>query len=269
MPDTYNSQRRLRRRESFENVAELYASARPGYPDSLVSDLVRMSRAANVQRVLEIGPGTGQLTVPLAEAGFSVLAVELGEHLAQILQRKLEVWANAIVCVADFDRWSTAERSYDLVVAATAFHWLDASTRMSKCAGLLRPGGSLAIVHAHWGAGASHDPFALESQSCYSRWDPEYDSTYRPPGPDDLPERNAELENSGLFGSVIHKRYIAERSFSAKQYCDLLRTFSNVCALTEEERSGFLACIGELIRTRFGGTVARQDVYDLWFATAA
>jgi protein-L-isoaspartate O-methyltransferase len=81
--------RTIRRRESFDDVASLYAVARPGYPATLVSDLVQLGLNENVQRVLEIGPGTGQFTVPLAEAGFSVLAVELGRRLAQLLERKL------------------------------------------------------------------------------------------------------------------------------------------------------------------------------------
>ena len=41
------------------------------------------------ERVLEVGPGVGSLTVPLLEAGAAVLAVEVDHGLADLLRRRL------------------------------------------------------------------------------------------------------------------------------------------------------------------------------------
>lgn len=41
------------------------------------------------QRVLEVGPGTGVLTEPMLEAGAHVIAVELDDHLADLLRDRL------------------------------------------------------------------------------------------------------------------------------------------------------------------------------------
>lgn len=49
------------RRTSFERQAELYDAARPSYPAALVEDVVARCAPA---RMLEIGAGTGQATVP-------------------------------------------------------------------------------------------------------------------------------------------------------------------------------------------------------------
>src|SRR5947209_4923085 len=79
----------IRRRESLDEVAERYDRARPGYPLALVDDLVDLACLGRGSRVLEIGCGTGQLTVPLAERGVSLVGVELGANLAAIARRKL------------------------------------------------------------------------------------------------------------------------------------------------------------------------------------
>jgi SAM-dependent methyltransferase len=129
--------------------------------------------------------------------------------------------------IADFDEWDAPVGHFDAVVVATAFHWLDPSIRVLKCASVLCPGGTLAIVNTHWGAGAHEDLFVQDSQACYAQWDPGYDPSFRPLRPDDLPRRNEELEEPGLFETVAHRRHFCRREYSARAYCDLLGTFSN------------------------------------------
>ncbi|MCW3099984.1 MAG: SAM-dependent methyltransferase [Chthonomonadaceae bacterium] len=256
----------VRRRESFDGVAELYEKARPGYPQMLVDDLVELTGVGKGHRVLEIGCGTGQLTVPLAEREVTLVAVELGAHLAEVARRKLASFEHVEVVIADFDTWLLPDEPFDLVVAATAFHWLDPASRLRKCAEALRPGGALAIVETHWGIGQRYDRFFAEGQSCYARWDPDYDPSFWPPALEDLPDERDDLARSDRFDRTIHRRYVAVREYSAAQYCDLLGTFSNILAFDERTRSGFLACIANLIATRFEGRIVQHDVYDLWLA---
>ena len=79
----------LRRAESFDEVAELYASARPSYPDALVTDLMALTGLRKTHRVLEIGAGTGQLTLSLARQGFRLIAIERGTNLARLLAKNI------------------------------------------------------------------------------------------------------------------------------------------------------------------------------------
>lgn len=53
--------------------------ARPGYPPQLFADLAQLAHIGPGSRVLEIGCGTGQATVPLAERGGEIVAVEAQE----------------------------------------------------------------------------------------------------------------------------------------------------------------------------------------------
>ena len=137
---------------------------------------------------------------------------------------------------------------------------------MRKCTNALRPGGALAIVETRWGIGHGADPFFAESQSCYARWDPDHDPGFRQPTLEELPKERDDLASSQLFAEITHRRYLCDREYGTAQYCDLLSTFSNVLALDEPIRRGFLACIADLIESRFGGRIVRHDLYDLWLA---
>jgi SAM-dependent methyltransferase len=256
----------VRRRESFDGVADLYARARPAYPHKLMRELKDLTSVGQGQRVLEIGPGAGQLSVPLAATGASYLGIELGANLATILTRRLESFPHAHVVVADFDHWAGTGEVFDLIVAATSFHWLDPATRVRKCARMLRNGGRLAIIRTQWGAGARDDEFALASQACYVRFSADPDPSFRHTSEDVLPMTLSELEESGLFCSIIHRRYRVERRYTAAEYCDLLRTFSDVRAFADETRQRFLACIHGLIDEQFGGSILRRDLVGMWVA---
>jgi SAM-dependent methyltransferase len=254
-----------RRRDSFDAVAEDYDKARPRYPERLVADLVTLADVGEGSKLLEIGPGTGQLTVPLAERGARLVAVERGPRLAELVRRKLSRFEYVEVVTADFDHWSTHPGSFNVVIAATSFHWLDPSTRMARCATLLRPGGRLAVVQTRWGVAQGDDPFFVASRICYSRWRPNDDQSFRQPRPADVPDPCREL-TAHQFGKPVHRRYLCAREYSAAAYCALLSTFSDVLMLDVGHRVGFLSCISDLINSQFGGSVVRHDMYDLCIA---
>jgi SAM-dependent methyltransferase len=179
---------------------------------------------------------------------------------------RVAAFPHVTTVVADFDKWDPPPDQFDSVVVATAFHWLDPVTRLLKCARLLRPRGTLAIVDTRWGAGVHGDRFAEESQACYARWDSGHDPNFRPLGPEDVPEFDEELEKSGLFETIVQRRHFCQRAYEAGAYRDLLATFSNILAMDMASRNGFLQCIERLIKDRFAGHVVRADVHDLWVA---
>ncbi|MBC8069128.1 MAG: class I SAM-dependent methyltransferase [Deltaproteobacteria bacterium] len=252
-----------RRRTSFDGVAELYDAARPDYPDELVAALIELAGLREGKHVLEIGPGAGQLSVALARSGVVLTAVELGPSLAAIARRRLAGFPHAQVVVADFDHWPVPAGAFDLVVAATAFHWLDPATRVRRCTSALRPGGALAVVETHWGVGAADDAFFVASQSCYAQWDPAHDSAFEPRSASAPSDAHDELVATGLFAELRARRTLVDRAYDAKQYSDLLGTFSNVLGLDERHRDRLLACLSHLIDTQFAGSITRRDLYNL------
>ncbi|MEY9988613.1 SAM-dependent methyltransferase [Streptomyces sp. V4I8] len=164
--DTPDERRRVHLSKTFDEDAELYDRARPGYPPELFDDLADVAGAGPGRHVLEVGAGTGKATVPLAERGCRITAVELGAGMAAVARRNLAGFEAVNVVTADFETWPLPQEPFDTVVSATAFHWIDPAVRMAKAADALRPGGALAVVATQHVAGGSEE-FFVEVQDCY------------------------------------------------------------------------------------------------------
>jgi SAM-dependent methyltransferase len=94
-----------------------------------------------VPHLLEIGCGTGHATVGLTQRGWRVLAVELGTEMAAVARRSLVGFLTVQVVTLAFEDRPLPLRPFDLVFAATAFHWVDPDVRVRKAAAALRVGG--------------------------------------------------------------------------------------------------------------------------------
>jgi cyclopropane fatty-acyl-phospholipid synthase-like methyltransferase len=104
----------VRLRETFNEDAEQYDRARPRYPDQMFDDLAAAGVAPGA-RVLEIGCGTGQATVPLAKRGYRVVAVELGPDMAAVARRNLAGFDSVEVLTAAFEDWPLPAEPFDVV----------------------------------------------------------------------------------------------------------------------------------------------------------
>ncbi|TDU87407.1 methyltransferase family protein [Kribbella voronezhensis] len=246
---------RLELRTTFGEDAELYDRVRPTYPPALYDELE--SLVGNRPRVLEIGCGTGQATGPMLERGWSVQAVELSPELSRVARAKLP---ELEVITADFDTWPLPAERFDLVLSATAFHWLDPRTRMSRAADLLRPGGVLAVVSTHHVAGGS-EQFWIDVQDCYRRFTTDADESCLP-DPDSVPDDPSEFDASGRFGPVMFRRFRWEAAYTTAQYLDLLSSYSGHRALTTRARDRLYECIGALIEAA-GGSITKSYLTQL------
>lgn len=59
-------------RTIFDQAALDYDEVRPGYPEELIEDVISISAIPKDGRILEIGCGTGQATIPFAKCGYSI-----------------------------------------------------------------------------------------------------------------------------------------------------------------------------------------------------
>jgi SAM-dependent methyltransferase len=256
---------RARLRATFDEDAERYDRARPGYPPLLFDDLAELTGIGPGCRVLEIGPGTGQATLPLAERGCQIVAVELGEGLASLTRRKLSAFGNLRVETSAFETWPLPAEPFDVVVAATAFHWIDPEFRVAKSADALRPGGALAVLETHHVAGDDAG-FFDRSQECYLRFDPDATPGLRLPTAADVPMQAPDIAASSRFGPIEFRRYVWDRTYSTAEYVDLLLTYSDHLALPDSSRTGLLDCIARLIDNGFQGRIRKRYLTQLCVA---
>jgi SAM-dependent methyltransferase len=248
-------------RTTFEQAAESYQRARPGYPEELFDDLVHLAQLRSGARLLEIGCATGKATLPLVQRGFEVVCVELGDHLAAHAQGNLAGYP-VTVDVGAFETWDAGDQQFDLVYAATAWHWIDPAVRYSKAHALLVPGGHLAFWTAGHGFPEGFDPFFAEIQPVYDAIGESHDGEWPPPPPDEMPTDIAEIEESGLFDDVRVRRYVWEVTYTAEEYIALLQTFSGHIAMVPEQRELLYGAIRERLAERPDTSVHRH-----WVAT--
>ena len=253
------------RRRTFDDAADLYDRVRPTYPPQLFDDLADLADLRSESRVLEIGCGTGQATIALAERGYEIVAVELGANMGALARRHLARFPRVHVVVSAFEEWPLPVERFDAVVSATAFHWLDPAVRVIKSADALRPGGTLATIHIHHITGGDQN-FWVEVQRCYERWDPKTPPLLGLLSAADVAPDAAELDQSGRFGPITFRRYEWNVSYSTGSYLDLLRTYSDHRALEPRARDGLLVCIGDLIDSRYEGCVTKGYLAELWLA---
>jgi SAM-dependent methyltransferase len=237
---------------TFDTAAELYEHARPRYPPQLFDDLAALTGLETRQaRVLEIGPGTGQATRALLARGWRVVALEPGPQLAKVAQRVLAGLGDVEVVTAPFERWPGGDGAFDLVFAATSFHWLDPTVAFRRTAELLRPGGSLAIVStAHVLPEADGDLFFRDVEEAYAAVAMS-DGKGGPAPPEQVsaPDATA-IRTSGFFEWPVVRRYLSQQSYSAQEYLDLLSTYSNHIAATAEQREQLFVDIRRRIQAR-------------------
>jgi SAM-dependent methyltransferase len=253
---------------TFEEVPELYDRARPGYPAELFDDLVRLAAIPAGGRVLEIGCGTGQASVPLAERGLELVCVELGAGLAAIARRKLAAFPRVEVVNAPFETWEPHDRSFDAVVAFTAFHWLDPEVRFRKAAAILRAEGALAVVETQHVRPEGADPFWVEVQDDYDAVVPS-DENRPPPRPDEVGDLRSEIEASGCFRKAAARRYLWDVTYSAAEYVAVLDTYSGHRELEPGRRHELYDRIRRRIESRPSGRVTKTYLATLNVASAS
>jgi SAM-dependent methyltransferase len=124
---------------SFGVVADEYNRLRSG-PSAAALDWLLPDEA---NEVLEIGAGTGILTRLLAERVDHLIAVEPDDRMRAVLARadgRIEVLAGQA------EEIPAGASSVDVVIAQSAWHWVDESRAIPEVARVLRPGGRLSLV---------------------------------------------------------------------------------------------------------------------------
>jgi SAM-dependent methyltransferase len=249
----------------FDEDAAAYDSVRPVAPDVVFDEVVRLAGLRPGSSVLEIGPGTGQATRPLAERRLRVLALELGPNLARRARLNLARWPDVTVLTTSFETWNPEEAGFDAVFAANSFHWLDPDVRFIKSAMVLGPRGSLVVLSTPVVVPEGASRFWWELQDDWAavgadRVDP---ATKHP---DLVADVGPAMRASGFFHEPAVFRHRFDVAMTAEEYVTNLSTQTAVKALAPDAREVLLGLVRRRIEAG-GGTLTVHHLAVLTVAT--
>jgi ubiquinone/menaquinone biosynthesis C-methylase UbiE len=141
------------KRDFGGEVAGLYQRYRHGYPAAVTDVLAGAFGLTGQDVTVDLGCGTGQLTLPIARRVRAVIGVDVEpdmlEHARQTA-RDADVRNVTWMLGADTDipalRSLLGDRSVGAVTIAQALHWMDHRDLFRDVIPLVRPGGGVAVV---------------------------------------------------------------------------------------------------------------------------
>jgi SAM-dependent methyltransferase len=269
MTPLWETDGRERFRATFDDDAAAYDRVRPVAPAAVFDDLVSRAGLGPGSSVVEIGPGTGQATRPLAARGLRVLALELGPRLAARARHNLAAFADVDVVTTTFEAWDPGSDRFDAVVACNSFHWVDPAVRFAKSAAVLRPGGHLAVLSTPWVIPDDADRFWWDVQEDYAAvgagWvDPAAGHPDRT-GIGATGDLRPAVRASGLFEEPTFSRQLFTVTFTADDYALNLSTQSGTKELPPDAQ----AALVDRVRRRIvagGGTLTAHLLAQLTVA---
>ncbi|HET7922676.1 MAG TPA: class I SAM-dependent methyltransferase [Gammaproteobacteria bacterium] len=133
-------------KDHFSGHAAAYAEARPGYPETLFSQLATLAPAHD--QAWDCGTGNGQAAVALAAHFARVIATDASaEQIGSAFPN-----ARVTYRVAPAEHAGLPDHSVDLVTVAQAAHWFDLPAFYAEVRRVAKPGAVIAL----WCYGVCH-----------------------------------------------------------------------------------------------------------------
>ncbi|MCL2386304.1 MAG: class I SAM-dependent methyltransferase [Defluviitaleaceae bacterium] len=257
------------RRTHFDEIVTKYDKVRWDYPAELFADIFAY---ADGKKAIEIGAGTGKATAPFLDAGYDVTAVEMGENMADFLEEKFAAYKNFAVVRSTFEAAQLERDSYDIIYAASAFHWVDAEIGCPKVFDSLKKDGVFALFRRNQGSLDDCELFE-DIQAVYDKYYRSYYTSSERPVSKSIEEfqtpagiytgfRFHSMEQYG-FRDVTSKFHRASQTYDAESYIALLDTYSDHRALPESNRKGLYAGVKEAI-IKHGNSYTLHGIFQLY-----
>jgi SAM-dependent methyltransferase len=239
----------------FDTIPEHFDKWRQRYSAELFSYIVEKSGLSAEKRCLEIGPGTGQATDFALNTGCDYTAIELGEHLTEVMRRKYSSFGNFKIINGDFETFPFDKEQFDLVYAGATIQWLNEDVAYSKCFEVLRENGWLAIFLLSGNYQDTNPELYSEIQSVYDNYFVS-EQPYR---------RKFGYLNGTEYGFTFEGKieFPGRREYNSDDYLEYIKTHSDHITLKQEYRHAFFNGIREAI-LRHNDKIVFDDRYILY-----
>lgn len=253
---------------TFNTVASDYEKLRPGYVDELYQTIFEYKPINNLSRVIEIGIGGGQATLPFLKTGCKLTAVDYGENFCEICREKFKEFPNFSAVSGKFEDIHFNNNEYNFIYSASAFHWIPEEIGYKKVYDMLKVGGVFARFANHPYRDKGNPALSKEIDEIYEEYYCKYHNKEREKLVEYCEEQarnRAIIAEKYGFSDIHYKLYNRTRTFSAIEYTKLLGTYSDHIAIEEKIRLEFFDEIEKAIN-HHGGVITIYDTIDLQLA---
>ena len=245
-------------RKIFDTIPEQFDKFRPKYSGELFEYLISFAQLGPDKKVLEIGPGTGQATDLILGTECDYNAIELGEHLCAKMREKYDQYPNFHIVNDDFITHDFGQQRFDLICSAATIQWIPEETAFSKTFGLLKPGGTLAML-------LTKSDYRTPNEELYQKIQKIYDRYFKPEIP--YSHGGFKYDNALNYGYVDFQRhdFYGRREMNADEYVSYCGTHCDHIVIPEPYKTLFFEGLRNTVEEN-GGKVVFEDTYVLYLA---
>jgi len=128
----------------FSDLSDLYAAARPSYPEALF-DFLRV-QCEDLENCWDCATGSGQAAISLADIFEHVEATDVSAEQIDFATAHPHVTYS----VQPAEHTNFADHGFDLITVAQALHWFDLESFWLEVDRVLKPGGVFAVWFYSW-----------------------------------------------------------------------------------------------------------------------
>ncbi|NEO53329.1 MAG: class I SAM-dependent methyltransferase [Okeania sp. SIO3B5] len=239
----------------YGQIADAYDRTRPRYPQPLANRVVEIAQLSSNTKILEIGCATGTATTSFADLGFSMICVEPNSESYKIAVKNCAHYERVKIINTTFEEWELEKNQFDVVLAATSFHWVSPEIRYAKTAEALKTNGFLVLL---WNTPPQ------PSQDIYREL---LDSVYQTYASDvkgyeaiathqkNISSIGNAVIDSGKFQNLVSEELICEVTYDIDDYLALLSTLSPYIAMDAKQRNTLFEKLSTILKEYYGNII--------------
>ncbi len=227
--------------KSFGKLSELYDAVRPSYPKELFSKVIEFTNLSQSSKILEVGCGSGQATLPFAKLGCGITALDISANMITLARRKTSTFSNVEYVTFSFEAAILPSNYFDMIFSGTAFHWVDPAMAHIKVARLLKREGVLALFWYNFEQVGLNPPVA----SLFREYG--YDSKTATGSKQYVLSEKQRIEDTLLFEPVEVHNFPVSLTYSKVDYLKFVSTFFWVSTMPFDQKRKFFTELEKLL----------------------
>jgi SAM-dependent methyltransferase len=235
------------RRHWYSPAAEAYYQVRPRYPQVLIDQVVKIAQLSTDSKILEVGCGPAIATPAFAALGCRMVCLEPNPDFYHLAQQTCEPFSNVTIQNCSFEEWVLAPQQFDVVLAASSFHWIPPEIGYPKAAAALRPEGFLILL---WNKELQPRYEVYQQlEAVYQTYAPALNRSYEDSATQVaiLDEMGRMAIESGQFKNMVTGHLEVEVTYSVDQYLMLLNTYSPHLKLEAQQKQRLFAGLRQVL----------------------